>query len=51
MSTSDADTFQNRIATFAQNLPVEIARAREAEGGKKVWNFLSDEERVFSKYL
>ena len=36
MSTSDADTFQNRIATFAQNLPVEIARAREAEGGKKV---------------
>ena len=36
MSAHDSDTFQARIATFAQNLPVEIARAREAEGGKKV---------------
>ena len=36
MSGHDSDTFQDRIATFAQNLPIEIARAREPEGQKKV---------------
>ena len=36
MSEHDSDTFQDRIATFAQNLPIEIARAREPEGQKKV---------------
>ena len=36
MSGHDSDTFQDRIATFAQNLPIEIAKAREPEGQKKV---------------
>ena len=32
MSKTDTDVFQNRIATFAKYLPVEIARAKEPEG-------------------
>ena len=39
MSKTDTDVFQNRIATFAKYLPVEIARAKEPEGTRDTIEF------------